>query len=182
MKFTYGVRNLKNNHTQQAYIYNNGNSAGETRTQDTASKSGLSNYINSSEGVFYAEISGLGDSSNFRVLSISDGTGNNRYGIGFANSNDIYSFSTPTTISAFFTPTNIRDFFKVALSYKSGEQKLFVNGSQIGSTTTSTNLPTNLNRIGFDSGSGGSAFQGKVKDLRVYNEALTDQELTELTS
>jgi hypothetical protein len=163
-----------------SYIPTNGTI--ETRAKDAASKSGLSNYINSSEGVFYAEIKGLADSSDFRIISISDNSTSNRYAIGFDNLNRVYGFSTPSTLGGSITPTDITEYFKVAISFKSGEQKLFINGSQIGSTTTLTNLPTNLNRIGFDSGSGGSSLYGKVKDLRVYTTVLTDQELTDLTS
>jgi len=43
-------------------------------------------------------------------------------------------------------------------------------------------LPIDLNVLTFDNGSGGGNFYGKTKGLAVYNEALTDAQLIELTS
>jgi len=55
---------------------------------------------------------------------------------------------------------------------------------QIGSTDTSVNLPIGLNRLDMDFGNGSKSypFRGNVKDLRVYNTALTDAELVALTT
>ena len=39
-----------------------------------------------------------------------------------------------------------------------------------------------LNELTFERADGTLPFYGKVKDLRVYNEALTDAELISLTS
>ena len=55
--------------------------------------------------------------------------------------------------------------------------KLFVNGVQVGSTKTTTTIPSGLSRLGFDSGGGSSRFSVKTKDVRAYNTALTDLEL-----
>jgi hypothetical protein len=42
-------------------------------------------------------------------------------------------------------------------------------------------LPTGLDTLSFDRGDGDAPFEGNVKDVRVYNTALTDQELAALT-
>ena len=69
-----------------------------------------------------------------------------------------------------------------ASKYEDNNSKLFINGVQVGTTNTTATVPSGLSRLGFDSGNGGSPFKGKVKDLRVYNTALTDAELITLTT
>ena len=39
-----------------------------------------------------------------------------------------------------------------------------------------------LNELAFDNGGGGNLFLGKIKQLIVFNEALSDSELATLTS
>ena len=80
------------------------------------------------------------------------------------------------------TPSDITAFNKVAIKYEDNNSKLFINGVQVGSTNTTATVPSGLSRLGFDSGGGGSKFHVKVKDLRVYNTALTDLELQTLTT
>jgi hypothetical protein len=43
-------------------------------------------------------------------------------------------------------------------------------------------MPTGLNTLNFDRGDGGQDYIGKVKCIAVFKEALTDAELTQLTS
>ena len=42
-------------------------------------------------------------------------------------------------------------------------------------------MPSGLDRINFDNGSGNQDFYGKVKGLAVYNEALSESQLMQLT-
>ncbi len=58
-----------------SYIPTNGSTV--TRNQDAASRTGISNLINSSEGVLYAEIAALADDETNRAITLSDGTNNN---------------------------------------------------------------------------------------------------------
>ena len=72
-------------------------------------------------------------------------------------------------------------FYKVALSYNSSNTKLFIDGRQIGNTTT-TALVSGLNELAFDRGSGfGTEYEGNAKMVAVFKEALTDLELEKLT-
>jgi hypothetical protein len=81
--------------------------------------------------------------------------------------------------------TDVTDFNKVAFSYKENEFKMFVNGSQVGSTDTSGSVWTSgtitkLSLTEINSALG--AFNGKVRNVQVFTEAFTDAELQELTS
>jgi hypothetical protein len=46
----------------------------------------------------------------------------------------------------------------------------------------SANSPIGLDRLSFNQDGGANYFYGNTKDLRVYNTALTDQELINLTT
>ena len=58
---------------------------------------------------------------------------------------------------------------------------MWVNGTEVLTDTTG-GTPISLSELAFDNGSGSAQFQGKVKDVRTYNTALTDAELQTLTT
>lgn len=164
-----------------SYIPTNG--ATNTRLADVANNSGNASLINSTEGVLYAEIAALADDiSGFRVLSISDGGSTNRIFIGYTSNNIYANVGAGTTIGSPYTPTNASNFHKVALKYENNNCKFFVDGSQIGSTTTSITIPSGMNSLQFDSGAGSSDFYGKGNCVAVFKEVLTDAELQCLTT
>ena len=76
--------------------------------------------------------------------------------------------------------SNVKSFFKIAIKYKNNDFSFWVNGIEVGNGTNGL-APIGLSELSFDNGSGGSNFYGNVKDVRVYNTALTDQELAALT-
>jgi hypothetical protein len=131
----------------------------------------------------YAEIAALADDiSGFRVLSISDGGSTNRIFIGYTSNNIYANVGAGTTIGSPYTPTNASNFHKVALKYENNNCKFFVDGSQIGSTTTSITIPSGMNSLQFDSGAGSSDFFGNTKGLKYYPKALADVQLEDLTT
>ena len=71
---------------------------------------------------------------------------------------------------------------KVAFKYKNNDFALFLNGTKVG-TDTNGGVPIGLDRLNFaDSNGTTNPFIGNVKDIKVYNTTLTDQELIALTS
>jgi hypothetical protein len=157
-----------------------------SRTADSASKSGISSLINSTEGVLYAEMSALYDDGTARSISLNSGSSSNRVTIQFRALTGqiitaIVSGGVAQTIMP-FTISQTADFIKIALVYKVNDFSLYVNGVEVGTDSSGITFPTGvLNSVNFDNGSGSEDFYGKVKDLRVYNTALTDQELAALT-
>jgi len=169
-----------------SYIPQNGSLI--TRLQDVANNSGNATLINSTEGVLYAEISALANYNLQRWLSLSDGTTSNTVKIGIANSATDYRFACEVrsggSTQAFMTynfgavePT----FVKIAIKYKENDFALWVNGVEVA-TDTSGSAPIGLSELAFDRGDGVQKFEGKVKALAVYKEALTDAELQCLTT
>jgi hypothetical protein len=157
-------------------IYTSGSEV--TRFQDQASKDNLESYINSSEGVLYAEAKWL-ISTSFDRISISGASGQSlSMRTSVDNSFQVLLYKDGDIQSQFNFGVNNFDYnneyIKIAVSYKLNETKLFVNGSQYGATDTTCLMPIGLNDLEVQKGI-------TAKDLRVYNEALTDAELIELT-
>jgi hypothetical protein len=158
-----------------------------TRATETANGAGSADLINSTEGVLYAEIAALDDDLSTRIISLSDQTDTNRINLFyFSLSNGLavnYRVSGSTVVSFIAELSDITNFSKVAFKWKSSDFKLYVDGVLIGTNTNTTMLPTNtLNTLSFTRGDGSFSLYGKCKALAVFNEALSDTELENLTS
>jgi len=169
-----------------SYIPTSG--ATSTRLRDIASGSGNSTLINSTEGVLYAEIAALADDGSYRYISISDGTNSNYIVIRYYNiTSKISAFlvnSSSTQGSTSFVSGDITSFTKVAYKWKVNDFALWVDGVEVSTQSSGSVFSgETLNSLAFTEGDGvGNYFYGKNKALAVYKEALTDAELTALTT
>ncbi len=161
-----------------------------TRVGETCNNAGNDQVINSTEGVLYAEIAALNStSSSSQYISISDGTYNNRASILFSNgaTNQIRTFlrvgGTPQ-IDVSNNVSDVTDFNKVAFLYKENDFKVYINGSLVSSDTNGSVWSANtITKLSFSEiNTSANKFEGKVKDLKLYNTELTDQELINLTT
>ena len=166
-----------------SYIPTYGSTA--TRNADVCNNSGSAQDFNSEEGVLYAEISALGDTTGVRGITLSDGSGNNRVYIHFSSDTNIrgqirVGASNQASINSTQTLTNLN---KIALKYKANDFALWINGVEVGTDTSGNTYSSNtLTELSFDDGGGGNDFYGKVKSVAVFTEALTDEQLQKLTS
>ena len=166
-----------------SYIPTNGETNGVTRSADFCNLSGTSAEFNDSEGVLFAEISALANDLTRRDISISDGTTSNRVVLRYDNSsNRLRVFVNGTADSITVTGYTITDTLKIAYKYKVNDYAIWVNGTEAGTNTSSTDIPSGLSRLNFDQANGTNNFYGKVKQLIYFNEALSDSELQTLTS
>ena len=178
----FGVVKLNKRDYATSYIPTSGSTV--TRSADVANNSGNADLFNDSEGVLYAEIAALANDSTYRLISISDGTGSNRIYIGFRNnSNMITSIiddggSTQATFN--YTVTDTKSYHKVAIKYKENDVQFYIDGQQVG-TDTSATIPSGLNSLQFTSGALSSKFYGKVRNVAVFKEALSNDLLERLT-
>jgi len=163
--------------------------SGTTVTRAQESCVNATPTINSEEGVLYAEISALADDGTRRCISLSNGSTNNRVMLRYDGvSNRIQCFAQiGGTVYADISTTSYdtTDINKIAYRYKSGEYALYVNGVEQGTSTDATVFPQDtLTELSFRRGDNNASqdFYGRTKDLRVYDKALTDSELTELTT
>ena len=73
--------------------------------------------------------------------------------------------------------------YKIAVSYKSGEIKAYVNGNSVLNLSNSFTFASDLNTIIVNSYQVGiNSELSPFKNIKLYNTALTDQELQALTS
>ena len=175
-----------------SYIPTSGSTV--TRNQDQFTRDGIGSLIGQTEGTFFIELSKpVLNFSTQSLISLNNAASNsdaNSIAIGFDTGDDFFIRLQSNNVLVFQeTETNAdaNTFYKVAISYKSGESLMYLNGSPL--TPTSGNLSNAftfaviLDNLSFDfRGDGALPFFGKVKQLQVYKTALTDTQLAALTS
>ena len=156
----------------------------ETRLKDILKDAGDVNTFNSLEGVLFVEMAALAnDSSKNRYITISDGTDNNRVTL-YYNSNNLeitgWVFIDGANIFLSAQITQV-DFIKCAIKWRQNDFAFWVNGVEVVTNTSSNIFPVNtLNTLALYRV--GDIFEGKIKQLKVFKTALTDQQLTDLTT
>ena len=168
-----------------SYIPSNGSQV--TRNQDLCINGGSLASINSTEGVLYAEIAALANDGTLRMIVLNDGTQSNRVGLQYSSTNNLitaaYDIGGAGQASLNYTLTDAKSFNKIAFKYKQNDFSLYVNGIEVATDVSGNVLPANtLNNFEFEYGDNRFFFYGKTKALAVWKEALSDQELTELTT
>jgi hypothetical protein len=182
--YVYGSQ-LEQGSYATSYIPTQGATA--TRVAEVCIDAGNNQVINSTEGVLYVEIAALVTSGENRVITISDGSSNNSSRIQlYTNTNEIEMRTVVGGVVQALERvaiSNTLNFNKIAYKYKANDFQLYVNGSKLRfDTSGSVSAAGTYNAINFDDGSGSAIFYGKARDIRVYNEALTDAELISLTT
>ena len=173
-------------HEQGSYATSYIPTAGSTvtRAQETCNGAGNASTFNSTEGVLYAEIAALADDATYRGISLGDGTVNNVVRFYYENvSNKLTAQIKDGGIAQAIMSYNFSDITissKIALKYKLNDFALWVNGFEVA-TDLNGATPSGLYTLGFDTGAGGDDFYGKIKGVYVFNKALTDDELQQLT-
>ena len=158
----------------------------KTRLQDAAFGAGSSDLINSTEGVFYLCIAALSDDNTDRKITISDGTFDNSVNIGFSRftgyiNADLISGGVLQTSGFGATGVTQTNYNKFAMSWGNGITKFYVNGI-LASTHSSVTSPIGLNAINFAYPNNTQKTFARCKTVAVFKEALTDAELTCLTT
>ena len=157
-----------------------------TRNQDLCTNGGSLASINSTEGTLYGEIAALADGVNGRYISIGDGTLSNYVYFritGVLNQIKMGVIKGGLTqASKEFVVSDLTQFNKLALSYSQDLFKFYVNGALIFTDTNGDIFPVGtLNTLTFNNANTANYFLGKTKALAVWKEALSDQELADLT-
>ena len=161
--------------------------AAVTRVAEVCIDAGNDQVINSTEGVLYAEIAALADDNTARYVSISDGSFSNRVSIFFSNTSNLIGGRIVVGGSSIFLNASSQsqdNNNKIALKWKLNDYKLYINGVQVAAYVLGGTFPTStLSEISFNDGGTGVAYMyAKTRDLKIYNTALTDQELINLTT
>jgi len=159
--------------------------ASSTRLQDIATNSGNSTFINSTEGTLYVEIARNSNEGSTGGIQINDGSLDNSIRLFFNQANTISVITrvgaVANVVKAARAITSSTAMNKFALVYKLNDYKLYYNGNLLWSETMASVYPVGtLNNLDFLNHL--TPFEGEVKAVAVYKEALTDAELTALTT
>ena len=157
----------------------------QTRAAESCFDAGNAATFNSTEGTIYWEASALADDNTDRRIFLSDGTMNNYEAIGYSRFTgnivaEMISGGVLQTTDWGATGVTQSNNNKFAFSWGSGTMKFYVNGTQ--TNTESVTSPTGLNVLEFNTAVDNLFMYCNTKDLRVYNEALTDAQLQTLTT
>ena len=170
-----------------SYIPTSGSTV--TRLKESLTNSGNADLFGT-EGVLYAEFKCINNlpSQFIRVINLNDGSSGDDNSVKLLRSNSVsdrffvqIEISNTIVVGQNITLSDSTEFNKLAISYKSGDTKIFVNGISVATRTETFTLPT-LNQLDLSSSTGSNNFEGNVKCVAVFKEALTDEELACLTS
>ena len=180
--FIYGAQYEEGSYPT-SYIPTNGSS--QTRAAETCNDAGNAATFNSTEGVLYAEFKPIALDSYWKRITLSDGTSTNRIILGIDNANNltatVFDGSNQAVLGGSYS--GIENMQKYALKFKENDFALWINGVEVNTDSSGSTFPINtLDNLSFEDGNGGLDFYGSCKDIRVYNEALTDAQLQTLTT
>ena len=161
-------------------IPSNGSSA--TRVADSCFKTGISSLIGQSEGTIYWEgyVTPCGASNSMASVEVLNTTFIN---LRLTDINrielDTAGLSTDFTITS-SSPATSGTYYKIAGAYKSGDNVLYVNGVQIGTSATTYTTPT-LTDFNFNVWNVFNE-QKTVGQAILFKTRLTNAELASLTT
>ena len=151
----------------------------ETRNADVIQKTGISSLLGDSAGTLFIEASFFEQG----LIGVSDGTTNNRYSIGRAGSGRFLVFKGGVSQADINGgATNLNTYYKLAARMAINNAALYINGASIGTDTSVEAIPDGtLNIVQFNAG-GPNPFYGRIRTLAVYDYALDNTELANITT
>jgi hypothetical protein len=153
-----------------------------TRLADSCYKTGISSLIGQTEGTIFVDINPK-DFQDASYIGISDGSAINRIILGFEGSGDpnsgiLFTFGKVSFANSFVANRNQR--LKIAISYKSGDNAMYING--VLHEQNSTTFTANFDQGGFNWALPGQPFKGNGNQFILWERRLTDTELAQLTT
>jgi len=159
-----------------------------TRSAETCNNAGDVNTFNDSEGVLMAEIA-KNKGSQYSLISLFKSSVSDTYiYMGYLNNTTTIrgqiKVGGTTVLDEEIEMADTNITAKVSVRYKSGDYSLYVNGLEVGSSSSTaifTDGDLNEMQFGFANNSIFD-FYGNTKQIQYFDTALTDTDLEELTS
>ncbi len=159
-----------------------------TRGEDVCGDAGNADLFSSNEGTMFVDIQKTFKDGAFGGISISDGSNNNRIVIGKQSNNTqfrmfIARVNSGNVIAQYYPFLDFDVQNKLAVTFKFGEFKFYVNGVLASTETPNEDIPIGLSKFAFNENNLGSQdFFGEINDVRYYDRVLTEAEAIELTT
>ena len=125
------------------------------------------------------------DNLNVGSISINDSTSSNRITARFRSDISKIQLSIIGSTDDFNLNSDVivlSDYNKIAVVYNNGDYYFFINGVKGNVQSKGTFSATTFTQLDFNRGGGGEIFFGECRDLQVFSTALSDAELTTLTT
>ena len=158
-----------------------------TRIADVANNCGTEQDFNSEEGVLYAEAT-IENTNTFKTISrltATDTSTSDGLWIYARSDNKVQCVLRLAGVDevALLSPLTYSGFVKLAFKYSLNNFSLWINGVEIQTDTSGNIFPVNtLSKMGFVLGTDTNPFYGKVRSVKYFPTALTDDELQNLTT
>jgi hypothetical protein len=169
-----------------SYIPNHGESGGITRAADDCSKSGIQSVIGQTEGTLFFEGKADHTPQNVSILNFDRQTS---FSVCFVKRSDgriqVQIFNGGSSVVLLATSGAVDGFFKMAFAYKSGDSVLYVNGSEVQSSSTTFTPAANVDELylgSYQSPYFAYDYPVECKEAAVFKERLTNEELATLTT
>ena len=159
-----------------------------TRFDDVCGNAGDASLFDSYEGTMFVDIQKVFKDSSFGRISISDGDVDNRVVIGKQNNNTQFRMSVNrvtegNNVAAHYPDLDFDVQNKLAITFKFGEFKFYVNGVLSSTQTPNEDIPIGLSKFAFNENNLGSQdFFGEINGVRYYDTVLTEAEAKQLTT
>ena len=168
---------------ETSIIRTNGSSV--TRLEDLSTGGGNSTVFNSAEGVFYLEVKCFITVDAKRIICLKGSASSDILQISFDATGFIEATMKVTNVTQALIATSVLDlthYHKIAFKYKENDFALWVDGVEIGTDVSgSVWSDGTLEEIRFNVNNK-SDFWGRIREIKVYDEILTDEELETLTT
>jgi len=157
-------------------------SSSATRVADACFKTGISSLIGQSEGSVFLDFIPQGGNITQEVFGVTVAGGGIEYIAMYAQTNGNLYFTTNIFTTTLISANAFGQRFKVGYSYKAGTHLLYVNGSQIATSSTSLVYST-LNALYINQSATGTGVEKMTTNEMVLSKtAFTAAELASLTT
>ena len=156
--------------------------ASVTRVADAASKTGISSLIGQTEGTILIDMEFKALSTNRDIIYIGTSAQAYRLVAAIGNSINAGARVSSSTVNYVTSSALTNGRIKIAFGYKSGDHVLYINGVQIG-TSTSTSVPTGtISEIQLGTAIINETISNPINQALLFKTRLTNAQLAELTA
>jgi hypothetical protein len=153
-----------------------------TRNADVASRTGVSSWIGQTEGSIFINVNFNPLSTNRDIIYLGDSSNAFRIVFSAGNAITVGVRTASTSVNYISTGTLAAGTYKIGFGYKSGDHVLYINGTQVG-VSTSTSMPVGtLSSISLGNPVINGPIEQPLAQAAIFLTRLTNEQLSQLTT